>query len=339
MMKMNYFDYNYFDFLGVIMNTFTRRQFITSVVATTALFPLSNLFAGKKSLTSKENEKLKICIFSKHLQWLDYQAMGKTAAELGFDGVDLTVRPGGHVLPENVEKDLPKAVAAVKKAGIQVPMMATGITDPKSPQTKTILKLASQLGIKYYRLGYFKYDKTQSIPERLFQIQSIIKGLLELNKKYKICGDYQNHAGNNRYGAAIWDLWETMKDMDTSYIGCQFDVRHATVEGGNSWPVDFRLVAPFTHTIVVKDFYWQKSNGKWKAVSCPLGEGMVDFKHYFKLVKKARFSGPITVHYEYPLGGANKGKRELTIPKNEVLSAMRKDLKKLKEWLKEAELL
>ena len=66
---------------------------------------------------------------------------------------------------------------------------------------------------------------------------------------------------------------------------------------------------------------------------------MVDFKHYFKLVKKARFSGPITVHYEYPLGGANKGKRELTIPKNEVLSAMRKDLKKLKEWLKEAELL
>jgi hypothetical protein len=33
--------------------------------------------------------------------------MAKAATEIGFDGVDLTVRPKGHVLPDNVEKDLP----------------------------------------------------------------------------------------------------------------------------------------------------------------------------------------------------------------------------------------
>jgi sugar phosphate isomerase/epimerase len=321
------------------MNKISRRQFVSSVSTAAALFPLSNLLTNKKLLFNPEIKKSKICIFSKHLQWLDYEAMGETAAELGFDGVDLTVRPGGHVLPENVEQNLPKAVDAVKKAGIQVPMMATGITDAKDPRTTIILKLASQLGIKFYRLGYYGYDESQPIPERLLEIQSKLKGLLELNKKYKICGDYQNHAGNNRYGAAIWDLWETMKNLDTEYIGCQFDVRHATVEGGNSWPVDFRLVAPFTHTIVVKDFFWKKNNGNWKAVSCPLGEGMVDFKHYFKLLKKSGFSGPITVHYEYPLGGANKGKTKITLPKKDVLLAMRKDLIKLKEWLKEADVI
>ena len=33
--------------------------------------------------------------------------MAEVVAENGFDGADLTVRPGGQVLPENVEKDLP----------------------------------------------------------------------------------------------------------------------------------------------------------------------------------------------------------------------------------------
>ena len=318
------------------MNTLSRRQFITCMAATAVVSPVLNTFSNIKSFS---NKKIKICIFSKHLQWLDYDAMAETAAELGFDGVDLTVRPGGHVLPENAQKDLPKAVEAVKKAGIQVPMMATGITDAKDPRTNIILKLASQLGIKYYRLGYYGYDESRPIPESLFEIQSKLKGLSELNKKYKICGNYQNHAGDNRYGAAIWDLWETMKDLDTNYIGCQFDVRHATVEGGNTWATDFRLITPMTHTIVIKDFFWQKSNGRWRTVNCPLGEGMVDFKRYFKVVKKSGFSGPITVHYEYPLGGANKGKRKLTIPPKDVLSAIRKDLKQLKEWLNQAEIL
>ena len=47
-------------------------------------------------------EPLKIHIFSKHLQFLIYKDMAEAAAEMGFDGIDLTVRPNGHVLPERV---------------------------------------------------------------------------------------------------------------------------------------------------------------------------------------------------------------------------------------------
>ena len=59
-----------------------------------------------------------IHLFSKHLQWLDYEGMSKVAKEIGFDGLDLTVRRKGHVLPENVERDLPKAVAAMQKLSL-----------------------------------------------------------------------------------------------------------------------------------------------------------------------------------------------------------------------------
>jgi hypothetical protein len=64
--------------------------------------------------------KLKICIFSKHLQWTSVSDAAAIARDIGFDGVDLTVRAGGHVLPDRVEIDLPAAVEMVRRAGLQV---------------------------------------------------------------------------------------------------------------------------------------------------------------------------------------------------------------------------
>jgi hypothetical protein len=61
-------------------------------------------------------QKLQICVFSKHLQWTDVHEAAAIARDIGFDGIDLTVRPQGHVLPERVETDLPAAVEAVRSA-------------------------------------------------------------------------------------------------------------------------------------------------------------------------------------------------------------------------------
>ena len=46
---------------------------------------------------------------------------------MGFDGVDLSVRPEGHVLPEKVERDLPKAVEAIRKVGFSPFIMTTAV--------------------------------------------------------------------------------------------------------------------------------------------------------------------------------------------------------------------
>src|SRR5881296_1486962 len=43
--------------------------------------------------------KLKVAIFSKHLQFLQGDALAAGAADIGFDGIDITVRKGGHVEP------------------------------------------------------------------------------------------------------------------------------------------------------------------------------------------------------------------------------------------------
>ena len=94
-----------------------------------------------------------INIFSKNLHWLDYSGMAAAAAEMGFEGIDLTVRPAGHVLPERVAEDLPKAVEAVKKAGLNVFMITTAINNADDAHTEAILKTAHALGISYYRMA------------------------------------------------------------------------------------------------------------------------------------------------------------------------------------------
>jgi len=261
--------------------------------------------------------------------------MAKAVAQLGYDGVDLTVRKGGHIAPEKAREQLPAAVAQIRRAGVDVPMIATDIIDPEDPLTEMVLKAASQAGIKYYRTAYLSYDTSIGVAKSLEKHKIQLRKLAALNKKYNIHGAYQNHAGI-RVGAAVWDLWMLLKDIDPRWLGVQYDPKHATAEGGQSWIYDLDLLQKHIQCMDIKDFYWKKDGDNWKHQLVPLGEGMVDFDKYFKLVKQYNISGPMSIHFEYQLGGAETGKSSISIDKEIVLAAMKKDLQTLRSLLTKA---
>jgi sugar phosphate isomerase/epimerase len=310
----------------------SRRRFLGMAVAGATLpsYAIARAANASAASESEGGQSIKICVFSKHLQWLDYQEMARTAREIGFDGIDLTVRPGGHVLPERVREDLPRAVHAAKVEALDVPMISTAITDPADPLTESILATAGQAGMRYYRMGYYRYDDSRTIDQTLSEAKPKLRDLVEMNKHFHIVGAYQNHAGSKYVGAPLWDLDHLFRDLDTRWIGCQFDIRHATVEGGTFWPTHFRLMSRYINTLVAKDFKWALTNNAWKPENCPLGEGMVDFPGYFKMLKKAGIAVPMSLHLEYPIGGAEHGARRLTGDKQQVIGAMRKDLRFLR---------
>ncbi|MHC4432262.1 MAG: sugar phosphate isomerase/epimerase family protein [Planctomycetota bacterium] len=320
----------------MVIKNMSRRQFVRDMVVAGAVAPVTRLSAAGRSRGESE---FKICIFSKHLQWLDYEGMAEAAAELGFDGVDLTVRNKGHVLPERVEDDLPRAVEAIKRAGIDPLMMATDINDPDDLYTEKILKTASALGVRYYRLGKYRYTDDKSIASTLSEAKPMIRDLAAMNKHYGIYGSYQNHAGRRYVGAPLWDLWQLIEGLDPTYMGCQFDIRHATVEGGQTWPLNVRLMSKHINTLAIKDFLWQRRDDKWQTVNCPLGQGQVDYDSYLKLLKKLSVACPISIHYEYDLGGANHGATKLTIGKEKLFAAIRADLQFLRARLHKSGLL
>lgn len=283
---------------------------------------------------------LKISVFSKHFQWTNPKEMAIIAKDVGYDGVDLTVREAGHVLPERVEEDLPKAVEIIRKAGLEVPMITAAIIDARSPHAEAILKTASRLGVRYYRSGNLAYtDAKKSIPDQLADLKIRVKDLADLNKEYSVCAMYHLHSGINRVGA--WDLWYMLKDFDSRYIGVNFDIGHATVEGGyGGWINSARLTAPMMRGVAIKDFKWiPGAKGRWQVEFCQPGRGMVDFAKFFAMLKAARFSGPFQLHYELlELGSASAGGTHMDIPRATFVSILRRDLTYVRDQLKRADL-
>lgn len=303
----------------------TRRNFVKlsamGALASTSTFSLANSLLEPDYSSDSD---LKVFIFSKHLQFLDYKGMCEAAKEIGFDGLDLTVRPKGHVLPKNVEEDLPRATEAMKSFDLLPLMLSTNVSDANNPLDRKVLEVASQQGYKYYRPDWYRYNDEQTIEDSLEIFSEKIEGLAQLNKSLNISGSYHNHSGHFM-GSSIWDLSQILKGIPPLQMGCQYDIMHATVEGGKNWEIDFRLIKDQINSLVVKDFVWGKVDGKWKPVFKPMGEGMVDFNKYFSLLKKYKINVPVSIHIEYDLGGAEHGGVP-TIDKKEIFKKMKKDL-------------
>jgi sugar phosphate isomerase/epimerase len=239
-----------------------------------------------------------ICIFSKHMAQLDWDQLGREAKRIGFDGVDLTVRPQGHVEPQRVKEDLPAAVAAIRAHQLQVPMITTGVTTASDRAADPTLATAGELGIPFWKPGYVRYN-LDDVEASLTRARQGYASLVALGKRYRIAAGFHNHSGDY-VGAAVWDLRSLLEDLDPQWAGYYFDPGHATIEGGLAgWRIAQTIVSQRLKMVAVKDFYWTRTARGWKPEWCPLGEGMVDWDKVFANLARTGFRGPISLHIEY----------------------------------------
>lgn len=295
-----------------------RRDFLVAAGCSLA----SASFAGTTAIAADSPSKNSICVFTKPFNSLTFDELADRIAELGFDGIEAPIRKGGHIEPEAVSDELPKLVEALRKRNLEITVMTSDINDPNDPLTEKVLKTASKLGIRRYRMKYFNYDFDQPILKQINKWRPQIEDLAALNRDLKVTALYQNHAGRNYLGAPLWDLSKLLQGISVDEIGVAYDIRHATAEGGMSWPVTYHMIRPHIDTVYVKDFVW---NDGVRPVNVPLGEGRID-DDFFKLLRKSGFNGPISLHEEY----LDHRKPEL-VPDH--LSAIKRDFAVLKKML------
>jgi L-ribulose-5-phosphate 3-epimerase len=255
------------------------------------------------------------CLFSKHLPELGWSELGLAVKDAGFDGIDLTVRPGGHVLPERASVDLPRAIDAIRSSGLAVPMITTELTSASTPVAKPLLQAAARSGVRYFKTGYWRYTASPDVRAQVATAGEALAGLAALAGECGIELGFHNHAAY--IGAALWDIAPALDRLDPRWAGYYFDPRHAVAEGGGgSWKAATRLVAPRLKMLAVKDCVWAKGTNGWRIDNCPLGEGLVDWAWVATALRDARFSGPISVHLEY----------EIPAGTQHTLEAARRDL-------------
>ncbi len=277
------------------MTALTRRQ----VLAGAAAAPVA---------AAQESEPT-LCLFTKHLPHLGYRDLASTLRSLGFAGADLTTRPRGHVLPENVERDLPRAHEALASEGVALPMISTGLLSSRDPAARPTLYTAARLGVPFFKLGYYRYD-FRRFDAHLARVKSEVESLAAIAGHAGITGGFHNHSGTY-VGSALWDHWWLLRDTVPDQVGFYFDPCHATIEGGSAgWEIGFRRLQPHIKMVACKDFRWERSaEGRWRPRMCPLGEGMVDYPRFFQLLAESGFSGPISLHVEYKIEAPTESQR------------------------------
>ena len=302
-----------------------RRTFLATAATAAGAALISNPLAAAPA-TARKN---KLCAFTKHLQGLSFDQIADIAAECGLDGIEAPIRPGGHVEPERIEEDLPKLAEALKKRGLEITIMTSGINQvSKEQNTETVLRTAARLGVKRYRMLYFKYDLSKPILPQLDEWRPLIKDLVQLSSELGIQPLLQNHSGKDYFGAPVWDAYSIMKDFTPQQFSFAFDIYHATVEGGLSWPLDLSLVGDHLGAVYFKDCKWI---GRGKAEGVPLGEGQAS-PDFARMLNKRNYAGPVSLHTEYMV---EKGAAKVPSPQfvKASIEAYKRDLGVLKEWM------
>jgi L-ribulose-5-phosphate 3-epimerase len=286
----------------------TRRDMIrTAAQAALAAAVTRPCAASATAQPAAPPRRPTFCMFSKPLPELGWRALGGVVKDAGFEGVDLTVRARGHVLPERASEDLPRAVEALAASGLSVPMITTDLTSATSAHARSVLESASRSGVRYFRAGYWQYS-SPDVRGDVAAAGQDLSGLAALARECGIEMGFHNHAAY--IGAALWDNAPAIDRLESQWAGYYFDPRHAVAEGGaGAWKAAAHLVAPRLKMLAVKDCVWQKTAQGWTVENCPLGEGLVDWAWVGSLLRDPRFGGPISIHIEYEVGGATGPER------------------------------
>jgi len=298
----------------------TRREFLATAATGAAALALAPSRMPAADAASA-GPRWPVAGFTKPFQNLGVEAIADTVAEIGWDGVECPVRPRGQIEPERVADELPPFAEALRQRGKAILVLATGITRVQQPHTERVLRTAAQLGIGRVRLGFMHYQLDRPIPAQVADFGAQLRDLAALCGELGLQAGVENHSGIHYVGGPVWDLWTMMQGLDPRHLGVCFDLGHATIEGGTTWPVQARLMADRFTSVIVKDFLWQRGDKGWQPQWVPLGAGMADPK-FFAWLKTTAYAGPIVQHHEYDHGRGAA-----------MIARMQADLRVLRGWL------
>jgi L-ribulose-5-phosphate 3-epimerase len=267
-----------------------------------------------------------IVVFSKVFQELklSFEEAANLTAEAGLAGIDCPLRPGGEVLPERAGEDLPRYAEMLREHSLQIALLTTNITSVSTPYAESVLRMAKQLGIHFYRFGFIEHRPEISPTNQMRQIKAQLAELAALNRHLGMCGLLQNHSPSENtvyFAGNLEELRLAVEEFDPAQIGVAFDIGHALVVHGDDWRKHFDRLTPHFKIAYVKDV---KRSGRW----VPFGQGDIAATGYFELLKQMGYSSPVSMHMEYDWSAQGKNKTRASLT-----SALKNSAGVLRQWL------
>jgi L-ribulose-5-phosphate 3-epimerase len=265
-----------------------------------------------------------LCAYSGCFPKIPYAQLPEIIGSMGYDGMDLTVMPGGHVDPSRYMVDLDRAFQTFQDAGIELPMVTTSFTSPSQTYAYAILYVSAELGARFCRLGVWppplppgiSGDTTsgQLTNIRAAMMRNDLAQFAATGTRCKITPLLANHAGSYP-GRSIPEVEAMLTGIEPKAFGYCFDPVQAVIEAhsADAWEAALQAALPRLGAVALSDVALdQDPGGATKPRPCALGEGVIDWKKFFSALAAARFHGPVSMHMDYaPASAVNAMKKDL----------------------------
>ncbi|HUT34766.1 MAG TPA: sugar phosphate isomerase/epimerase family protein [Planctomycetota bacterium] len=245
---------------------------------------------------------MRLIFFTKSLKGMDAAATGREVLGMGLEGLDLAVRTGYCVNPDNVTTELPKAMKVWADQGLSVPMVTTpgDFTDPNPPIAETMLAACGAAGIREIKLGYWTW-KQPGYWQQVDAIRAALDGFARLAEKHGVRVAIHTHSGAF-YGLNASAAMHLVKGFDPRTVGVYVDPGHLSMNGE---PIRMAVDMVRDHLclVAIKAMIHVKreKDGRmaWRHLLVPLREGLVDWQETMKALREVGYDGPVTFHSEY----------------------------------------
>ena len=280
---------------------------LTGAIAATAPSSIANE-SGTES-HDKKHAKDRFIAFTESFQSLSIPKTCEVFNDIGLSGLDLTVRNGGHIQPANAAAELPTAHVAATSAGLDIPMLTTGINSATDSHAREILSQCDKLGIRKIKLGYYRHTTSKPIADQLDFVRKSLDAVIKMCGEYDVLPCMHVHSGPilPANGLALYDL---LKTHDPKTVGAFCDPMHFAMTGGSgSWRQAMELLRPWIKLTSIKNFWWVKAapgnrgEQRWRPVKCPVSDGIMPMQDYVSELKRNGYTGIYTLHSEY-IGGS-----------------------------------
>jgi sugar phosphate isomerase/epimerase len=274
---------------------------------------------------------MRFVLFTDNLADLSVREACQAAKLAGFDGLDLTVRSGGHVLPQNAGIGLAAAHEIAEEEGFAIPMISTGIVAADAPHAEDVIAAAHDR-IRNFKLGYWRYQPPfGNMVKQLDEARRQLAGVVKLAARYHIRPCVHIHSGPVLSNGPFSYL--LLKDYSPAEVGAYVDPMHMSLEGALSgWEMTLDALAPWVALVGVKNYLLQPTDRdefgqqRFKATYVPLADGMAPLPQFFRRLKQIGYDGVVSLHSEYKGGSSWK---KLTTP--QLIEQSATDLRYLKQ--------
>lgn len=249
---------------------------------------------------------MQLIFFTKFLQALSVEQTGEAVKRLGFDGIDLCLRPGYCVNPENVEAALPPAVEAWRRMGLTCPLANVPLqwADPAHGPLRAIYRACGDAGVPFVRLGYWGWMPGHThYWDLVDKARRDLEVLAELGRKHNVCTVIHTHsqalAASNASGAMHF-----VRGFDPKHVAIYLDPAHLACDG-EYLPMALDIARGYVRMVAVKNVRYDRLAGsgggghaKWKQSWVFLDEGLVDWPETIATLKQSGYDGPLSYHGE-----------------------------------------